>query len=547
MDHVGQGRRAFAVDSWAETCRYLERADDEQPLSLDDLERLAVATYLVGREEDSTRVWARAFRIARDAGDRQRAVRSAFWVGFVLLNRGDLAGGNGWTARARRLLPEDGEEVEAAGRVAYLEALHAVFKGDAGKAKEAFARAVEAGDSCGDTDLATLARLGLGRALIRLDRHEKGLSLLDEAMVAVGAREVSPLVVGDSYCTAIDGCRETFDLRRARRWTEELSAWCDQHADLVAFRGACLLHRAEILQLEGAWPAALDEARHAEEYVGRPSGHLARGAACYQRGELHRLRGEFDEAQEAYEQARRHGRDPQPGLALLWLALDRSEAAVAAIQRHLTEARSSFSRSRLLPAAVEVFLAADQAEAARAACDELAKIAREFNSRLLHAHGAYCQGAVDLADSKIELALGTLRHALEQWQDLDVPYEAARARVLIARACRKLDDHDTATSELEAARVTFRRLGAAVDIASLNKPANDRGDPFGSLAVGSGLTDRELEVLQHLSSGRTNKAIAEELFISERTVDRHVSNILTKLGVSSRTAATAYAYDHDLV
>lgn len=546
MDHVGEGRSAFASDSWAETCRHLERADADQPLSLDDLERLAVATYLVGREEDSTRVWARAFHMARDAGDPKRAVRSAFWVAFVLLNRGDLAGGNGWTARARRLLSDEAEEIEAAGRVAYLEALHAVFTGDADTAKEAFARAIEAGDSCGDTDLATLARLGLGRALIRLVRHDKGLSFLDEAMVAVREREVSPLVVGDSYCTAIDGCRETFDLRRARRWTEELSAWCDRHVDLVAFRGLCLLHRAEILQLGGEWPAALDEARHAEEYVGRPSGHLARGAACYQRGELHRLRGEFDDARDAYEQARQHGRDPQPGLALLWLAEDRLEASVAAIQRKLTEARSAISRSRLLPASVEVFLADGESEAAREVCDELGEIARAFNSRLLQAHGAYCEGAVDLADGKLELALGALRHALEEWQDLDVPYEAARTRVLIARACRQLGDHDTATSEVEAARMTFLQLGAAADIASLDKPADDR-DPLEPKAEEFGLTGRELEVLRHLASGRTNRAIAEELFISERTVDRHVSNILTKLRVSSRTAATAYAYDHDLV
>lgn len=194
-----------------------------------------------------------------------------------------------------------------------------------------------------------------------------------------------------------------------------------------------------------------------------------------------------------------------------------------------------------------MFLAAEQAEAAREACDGLAEIARGFNSRLLQAHGAYCQGAVDLADSKLELALGALRHALEEWQDLDVLYEAARTRVLIAPACRKLDDHDTATSEVEAARVTFLGLGAAIDLASLDEPADDRGDRSGSSAVDSGLTGRELEVLQHLASGLTNKAIAEELFISERTVDRPVSNTLTKLGVSSRTAATAYAYDHDLV
>lgn len=540
LDHLQRGLAAFAEDAWNDACRELEAADRVQPLAVDHLECLAAATYLVGRERDSTAHWARAFHAARDGDDPGGAVRCAFWVAFVLLNRGDVSEGSGWVARATGVVHRTRDPLAEA-RSAYLVALRAVFGGDVDAARDRFETATAIAGEVGDPDLSTLALLGLGRTLIIEGRVGEGMSSIDEAMVAVTGGEVSPIVVGDAYCTAIDACREVFDLPRARRWTEGLGRWCVGHADLVAFRGQCLIHRAEVLEAHGAWRDALAEARRATRRLARPTGQLALGAACYQEGELHRLRGAFEEAEEAYERARHHGREPLPGLALLWLARGRADAAVAAIRRHLAETRSlGGARSRLLPGAVEVLLAVGDVGAARRAGEELVETARAARSQMLDAHAARVHGAVALASDDLDEALPALRRALDGWQLLDVPYEAARTRVLIGVACRRIGDEETAVSEWATARTTFMNLGARPDLEQIDRLAGaDHADDHG-------LTPRELEVLHHVASGLTNRAIAAELVISERTVDRHVSNILTKLGVASRTAAAAYAVEHRL-
>lgn len=360
--------------------------------------------------------------------------------------------------------------------------------------------------------------------------------------MTVASGEVSPVVVGDSYCTAIEGCQELFDLHRAQRWTEDLSRWCENHPDLIAFRGQCLLHRAEVLQLRGSWPDALSEVDRALQYHTRPAGQLAVGAAYYQQGELHRLRGEDEQADVAYEAARRRGRHPQPGLALLRLAQGRIAEADAAIRRALAEADDRTTRSRLLPAAAEVLAVAGDLDAAREAGNELETTAAGYGSQMLDAVTAQSQGLVRVAADESEAALPWLRRALEQWHALDVPYEAARVHVLIGRASRALGDGEGARSEWAVAREIFADLDAHPDLERLD----------GLIAAGAGpdthgLSERQLEVLQHVAAGCTNREIADALVISHRTVERHVSDIFTKLDVSSRAGATAYAYEHDLV
>jgi len=516
--------------------------DEEEPLGGDDLQRLAMAQYLVGRELESVDTWTRTFHVARELHDLAWAARCGFWVGFVLLNRGDLAGGNGWIARVRRLLADVDASVVEAGYVCYLVALRTIFEGDDEGACAGFEEAARVGVGFADRDLETLARLGQGRALIRLGRSEDGVACLDEAIVTVGSGEVSPVVVGDSYCTAIEGCQELFDLHRAQRWTEDLSRWCENHPDLVAFRGQCLLHRAEVLQLRGSWPDALSEVGRALRYHARPTGHLAMAAAYYQQGELHRLRGEVEQADIAYEAARRRGRHPQPGLALLRLAEGRVAEANAAIRRALAEADDLTTRSRLLPAAVEVLAVAGDLHAARKAGNELETTAAGYGSQMLDAVTAQSQGVVRVAADEPEDALPLLRQALEQWHALDVPYEAARVHVLIGQASRALGDEEGARSEWAAARETFADLDAQPDLKRLDGLIAEDAD-----RDTHGLSERQLEVLEHVAAGRTNREIADALVISHRTVERHVSDIFTKLDVSSRAAATAYAYEHDLV
>jgi DNA-binding CsgD family transcriptional regulator len=224
------------------------------------------------------------------------------------------------------------------------------------------------------------------------------------------------------------------------------------------------------------------------------------------------------------------------------LAERNGDAAAATIRRVVGETSERMKRTRLLPAYVEIMLAVDDVEAARSACRELEEISAPYESSMLGAMGAHAEGAVDLTEGDARAALLPLRRAWQMWQELEVPYEAARMRVLLGLACRALSDNDTAALELEAARDVFEQLGAAPDLARIDSLARC------ALSVDvHGLTPRELQVLRLVAAGETNSAIASELVLSERTVDRHVSNIFTKLDVSSRAAATAYAYEHQLI
>jgi DNA-binding CsgD family transcriptional regulator len=521
---VEQGRAAFAQRAWAEAYSALAAADDEVPLGLADLERLAVAACLVGRDQESVTAWTRAYRTALGNDDLEGAVRHGFWLAFGLLNRGEVARGSGWVDKLARLIG-GGDTVEH-GYVSYVAALRGIFRGDVEAAHAAFARAAAIGDRFDDPVLTSLARVGEGRCLVYSGELTRGVALLDEAMVSVVADEVSPVAVGDVYCTVIDACQELFDIRRVREWTDALSNWCDSQPDLVLYRGQCLIHRAELMQLRGSWSDAVTEVERACARLADPPGQAAIGAAHYVRGELLRARGELERAEEAYREANRFGRDPQPGLALLRVAQGRPGTAAAATRRALDVAGDPISRARLLPAHVEILLAEGDVSEARVAVSELADISGMFDSAYLRARTQSADGAVRLAEGDISGAVGVLGRASAAWQELDTPYELGRARVLMAEACRRLGDDDTWQMELDH-----------VEELSGSGPATNRGV----------LSPRESEVLALVAAGRTNRLIAEELVISEKTVARHVSNIFTKLDVSSRSAATAYAYRNGLV
>jgi DNA-binding CsgD family transcriptional regulator len=536
-----RGREYFGRRAWGDAFAELSAADQGAPLDPPDIERLAMAAYLVGRDEDSVAAWERAHHALLSRGDVVRAARCAGWLVFVFLNGGEFARAGGWLARARRLIDDVGHDCAEQGHLLVPVAFQHAFEGDWPNAYEIAGQAAAIGARFGDVDLVTLARNIQGRALIGQGNTADGMNLLDEVMVAVMADEVSEIVAGSVYCSVIEACQEVFDLRRAQEWTAALTHWCDSQPDLVPFSGDCLVHRAEILQLHGAWPDAAGAARRACERL-LPRAQPAVGRAFYQEAELHRLCGEFAQAEEGYRQASRWGREPQPGLARLRLIQCQVDAAEAAIRRVVDGTDDRVARSRLLPAHVEIMFAAGDVLAARAAADELSEMAADLDAPLLRALATHAQGAVLLLEGDAQAAHGTLRDAWTAWQKLEVPYEAARVRVLIGLACRQLGDQDSAEMELDAAGWVFEELGAAPDLAR----AHALSRKWAAKPAG-GLTARELEVLRLVATGKTNRSIAADLFLSEKTVARHVSNIFSKLGLSSRAAATAYAYEHHLV
>ena len=539
-DRRERARDAFERRSWHEAFADLAAARVDGELDAEDLERLAVAAYMVGGDAECETAWMDAHRAWARLGEPERAAHCAFRHALGLFFRGDLAPATGWVARGRRLLLEDGDRdsVERAW-LTMLTALPSLFERDA-DAASSFAEAEGVAVRLDDADAAAFARLGLGHSLVSQGRTSEGMALLDEVMVAVTAEEVSPVIAGIAYCQTIALCQAVLDLRRAREWTNALTRWCDSQPDLVPFRGNCLVHRCEILQLEGAWPDALEEATQACERLAGPPAWDSLGSAFFQLGEIQRLRGQLADAEDSYRQASVAGREPEPGRSLLRLAQGRLDDARGAIRRALEDTPDPVDRCRLLPAYVEIALVADDVDAARVAADELTAIAAELDAPFLHAVAAHADGAVLLAEGQPRAARTALRRALDTWRALEAPYDVARVRVLLGVACRGLGDDEGAALEHETARKTFTELGAAIDLERLSDPGAT------PTRAAEPLSPRETEVLTLVAAGKSNKAIALELVISEKTVARHVSNILAKLAVTSRTEATAYAFRHGL-
>lgn len=544
---IVMGREAFARQKWREAYELLSAADRESPLEPSDLERFAAAAYLVGEDAHAATNWTRAHHDLIDQGHVERAARWGFWLSLYMLLAGEMAQATGWLARSQRLLKDHEEACVEQGYGLIVTGLLAMGKGNTESAGVSFEQAVALAERFGDPDLLALGLLGRGQSLIQSHKSAEGVTRLDEAMVAVTAGEVSPVLAGIVYCAVILTCQRIFDLRRAREWTRQLDSWCASQPDLVPYRGQCLVHRSEILQLDGDWHGALAEVMKARDHLSERSEAVV-GRACYQQGELHRLRGEFAQADEMYREASRYGCEPQPGMSLLRLAEGKLDAAAALIRGVADSAGSlqgpgaGSSRTKLLGPYVEILIASGDLVTARAVADELTQIATTIDAPILLASSTQATGAILFAEGKMKAALALLREAWAIWQKLEAPYESARVRVLIGRVCQQLGDLETTHMHFHAARAVFEQLGAAPDLAELKRLTATRStDAFDAL------TDREREVLSLVASGEANRQIATTLGISEHTVARHLSNIFDKLGVTSRTAASAFAHKHKLV
>lgn len=453
--------------------------------------------------------------------------------------RGEEARGGGWLARAEHLAGEAGE-CPAAGLVLTPPFLGALAGGDADAASALAHEMVALARRISDRELLAMGLLATGEAEYGAGRTGPARKAFDEAMVLVTNDEVFPVLAGIVYCGVIDACMGAGDLRRAAQWTDALARWCADQPDLVPYRGQCLVHRSQVLAAHGEWPEAFTEVELACRRLSEPA-HPALGLALYQQGDLHRLRGELAAAEEAYKAAGRHGKDPVPGFALLRLAQGNIDAATAAAHRMVAEHRGARVLAvPVLAAAVEILVASGDVDGAGDLADELGGIAGGSDLPLVQGKAAYASGLVRLAAGDATSALPAFRRASTTWHDLGVPYEEARAREGVAQACALLGDHDACALELDAARQIFLRLGAMPDVERLAAPSGPGAPP-------AGLTERECDVLRQVASGRTNRQIAAELSISEHTVARHLQNIFLKVGLTSRSAATAYAYEHGIV
>lgn len=538
---LARGSESFRQRSWRNAFVFLSDADSQSPLEPGHLLLLAQAALLIGKEQEGADALARAHQGFLAAGQTAPSVRCAFWLGFTAMLNGETSKATGWLSRAARLMEGQPECVET-GYLLLPHGYRLVHSGDPNSAESYFKQAAAVASQFDDKDLMALALQGQGRSLIRRGEIDQGLALLDEAMIAVTAGELSPLNAGGVFCSVLDACGEIFDLERAQEWSIALKAWCDSQPDIMPYRGHCLVRRSELLHLHGAWSEAYDEAKRACECLALPSPRAALGGAFYQIGEIERMRGNLPEAEAAYEEAARWSPNTGPGLARLRLAQNKANAANTLVRRMAEHIRAPAPRALLLDAWVEIALAANDLESARTACQELTSLSERMNFPFVRALRARNEGALLLAENNPQQALNKLEQSRALWHELQVPYEAARVRCLIARAYRKLGDEESAVNAFTEAQKIFENLGASTDLACLLKEKQQK-----SRSDAGSLTEREIEVLRLVATGKTNRGIAAALHISEKTVARHLSNIFTKLNLDSRTAATVYALEQKLL
>jgi ATP/maltotriose-dependent transcriptional regulator MalT len=533
--HLGQARDLHAQSRWADACEQFAAADRSGPLHADDLERYAEAAQILGRGDEAIQLLRRAFNSRIAAGERDRAITSAFWLFQALILNAEFSRASGWAAQVRRSIPDVNH-----GWLLFTQAYFLIASAEFDQAAQLLARAAEDGSRRGETDLLAFATTVWGRALIKAGRLPEGLSRLDEAMVPVAELKTSPRATSMLYCSAIATCHEAREFGRAREWTHALGAWLDSLPRLGgAYFGNCRIYRAYLMCLRGSWQEALEEVAFVCDDLSGDYGQLVAGHAHYRLAEIHRLLGN-PEAEAGYRRAAELGGPTQPGLSLLRLTQGEVDKAVLGIRRALAETPAQLDRLDLLTAAVTIMLAAGDIDSARQATAELAGIAAVYPTAGVQAELAAARGAVALSEGDPAAALPLLRSASRGWREIDVPHAVATVSVLLGLACRAVGDEDAAQLELESARSTFVRLGARPDLQraeELLRPAEVPGP----------LSAREIEVLRLVAVGKTNHAIATELFVSERTVHRHVSNIFDKLGVRSRAAAASYAIQHHLV
>jgi ATP/maltotriose-dependent transcriptional regulator MalT len=508
-------------------------------MSPEELEALADAAWLACRLDESYHARQKAYARFLEQHEDRPAARTAWRLFWEQLYNGSQAVALGWLRRARRHLAAIPDSPEH-GYVALAESELALGRGSLDEAETRATDAVEIG---GRHEAWAIVAFGLtlhGRALVAQGRLDEGCASMDEAMTYVLDEGLDAFFTGAVYCTVIAECREVADMRRASEWTDAAQAWCASLPDITPYHGICRVHRGWVLGLRGDLEEAESEIRAAAEELAVFKPRSAADAFSTL-GEIRRRRGDLSGAEECFLRAHQLGGDPQPGLALVRLAQGQTAVAAAALRAALAGASADrMTRARLMAAQVEAALAIRDRTLADDAARELFSIAEMLDRPSVRALAEQTRGAVSLANDDAGRAIADLRAAVTRWNAIGLPYEEAQARLLVGAAARGLGDEEGARLEIQAARAAFERLGArrdALRAAALLAGGADRP---------AGLTPREIEVLRLVAGGKSNRQIAQTLVISEYTVARHVQNILAKLGVPSRAAATAFAVEHRL-
>lgn len=520
-------------------CTYGDPATRDDGVTADELVERADEAWWAGRIHEYLELAEPAYRLLVDEERPRPAAKVAMWIGVQFLARGDSATGSGWFERAGRLLAGLDPCQEHAYLRYHTVVLGGIASGDLESAAAA-AREVRAdGVTYSDPNLVAMGLAGEATALLRMGEVTDGLRRLDEAMLSAADESLDRVTAGAVYCHGIAECHELQDVRRLAEWTRVTWDWIDEHSPASVYPGVCRVYRSHVLTVTGEWDRAEEMAAQAVNDLAGLN-IFVQAEAHYLLGELHRLRGQLDEAEESYGQARSLGRDPQPGRALLDLARGHVADASTALSAALAVSQAPLERARLLQAKVEVALAAGDLDAAVGACRELEQIANTFGTSGLEAAALQLRGAVALEQGHADKAIPALREACRRWNEVDARLDIGRSRLLLGRAYRALEDERTATEEFAGARDEFDRLGAAGDLRRAEKELDESERP-------GALSKREIDVLALVATGRTNQEVADKLVLSKRTVDRHVSNILRKLDLRSRTEAAAFAFEHRIV
>jgi DNA-binding CsgD family transcriptional regulator len=536
MADVSAAREAWARQDWQACFDAASSLDDDDPERLD---LLAEAAWWLGRLDECIVSRERAYRLFDAAGDDRRAGQCAVWLYEHHCFRASPAIASGWLGRARRALERGADCIEL-GALLLREAEVAHGSGALDRAAELCRRGIDLGRELRCNDLEAEALQALGRVRIDQGRPAEGLALLDEAMLFAIEGRLSPYSTGKVYCSLVTACDQLSDHRRAAEWNDATADWASRHA-MSVFPGLCRVHHATTLQWRGDWAEAEREAVRASEELSTMN--LPNAAAAWAEiGDIRRRIGDLAGAAEAFARADELCPAPRAGMALLQLA----EGGLGAASSIVTEALEGagwnrLARAKVLPALAQISIAAGDIAMATSAADELEAIAEDFDAPGLRAAALSSRGRVLLASGAPSEAATVLRAAVARWTELAVPYEIATARMLLGEAHRLGGDDAAAAAAFAAARAAFDTMGVKLAEAppAVIAPA--------SPSLPCGLTEREAEVLRHVAGGKTNKEIAAALYLSEKTVARHLSNIFTKIDVPTRAAATAFAYSQGII